>query len=199
MIQSKSSSLNSCPAPCFSTPAQVTMLFTSPNSLRASSIMRSHDAALLTSTATATAPGRSPAICFAASSLTSAHTTWSPRSESALAVAAPMPEPAPVIIATAIRPSPLITNECLFFLGSRYYGRGFSLPSTLIVVTTRGGSMHFGVGLFSLQNTAMLPAHWAGAYRDMREYATLMEELGYDELWLSEHHFFYDGYCSALF
>src|SRR5579859_6203191 len=58
--------------------------------------------------------------------------------------------------------------------------------------------MRFGVGLFSLQNTAMLPAHWAGAYRDMREYAVLMEELGYDELWLSEHHFFYDGYCPAL-
>ena len=58
--------------------------------------------------------------------------------------------------------------------------------------------MRFGIGLFSLQNTAMQPAHWAGAYRDMREYATLMEELGYDELWLSEHHFFYDGYCPAL-
>jgi alkanesulfonate monooxygenase SsuD/methylene tetrahydromethanopterin reductase-like flavin-dependent oxidoreductase (luciferase family) len=58
--------------------------------------------------------------------------------------------------------------------------------------------MRFGVGLFSLQNTAMLPAQWAGAYRDMREYGTLMEELGYDELWLSEHHFFYDGYCPAL-
>jgi alkanesulfonate monooxygenase SsuD/methylene tetrahydromethanopterin reductase-like flavin-dependent oxidoreductase (luciferase family) len=58
--------------------------------------------------------------------------------------------------------------------------------------------MRFGVGLFSLQCTAMLPEHWAGAYRGMREYATLMEELGYDELWLSEHHFFYDGYCPAL-
>lgn len=58
--------------------------------------------------------------------------------------------------------------------------------------------MRFGVGLFSLQCTAMQPAHWAGAYRDLREYATLLEELGYDELWLSEHHFFYDGYCPAL-
>ena len=58
--------------------------------------------------------------------------------------------------------------------------------------------MRFGVGLFSLQSTAMQPAHWAGAYREMREYATLMEELGYDELWLSEHHFYYDGYCPAL-
>lgn len=58
--------------------------------------------------------------------------------------------------------------------------------------------MRFGVGLFSLQCTAMQPAHWAAAYRDMREHAVLMEELGYDELWLSEHHFFYDGYCPAL-
>ena len=32
----------------------------------------------------------------------------------------------------------------------------------------------------------------------MREYAALMEGLGYDELWLSEHHSFYDGYCPAL-
>src|SRR5258708_13679611 len=44
----------------------------------------------------------------------------------------------------------------------------------------------------------MLPMHWGRAYRDLREYAQLMEELGYDELWLSEHHFFYDGYCPAL-
>lgn len=58
--------------------------------------------------------------------------------------------------------------------------------------------MRFGVGLFALQNTAMQPRHWAGAYRDMRELAALMESLGYDELWLSEHHFFYDGYCPAL-
>ena len=58
--------------------------------------------------------------------------------------------------------------------------------------------MRFGVGLFSLQCTAMQPVHWAGAYRDLRDYATLLEELGYDELWLSEHHFFYDGYCPAL-
>ena len=58
--------------------------------------------------------------------------------------------------------------------------------------------LRFGVGLFSLQNTAMLPVHWAQQYRDLREYAVLMERLGYDELWLSEHHFFYDGYCPAL-
>ena len=37
--------------------------------------------------------------------------------------------------------------------------------------------MRFGVGLFSLQNTAMQPAHWAGAYREMHGDATLMDEL----------------------
>ncbi|HEX9364949.1 MAG TPA: LLM class flavin-dependent oxidoreductase [Candidatus Dormibacteraeota bacterium] len=58
--------------------------------------------------------------------------------------------------------------------------------------------MRFGVGLFGLQCTAMQPRHWTGAYRDMRELAGLLEGLGYDELWLSEHHFFYDGYCPAL-
>lgn len=58
--------------------------------------------------------------------------------------------------------------------------------------------MRFGVGLFSLQCTAMQPRHWTGAYRDMRELAVLVEGLGYDELWLSEHHFFYDGYCPSL-
>src|SRR6266508_641925 len=63
---------------------------------------------------------------------------------------------------------------------------------------TPGGLMRFGVGLFSLQCTAMQPRHWTGAYRDMRELAGLLEGLGYDELWLSEHHFFYDGYCPAL-
>src|SRR5438094_8595866 len=60
-----------------------------------------------------------------------------------------------------------------------------------------GGRMRFGVGLFSLQCTAMQPRHWAGAYRDMRELAHLIEELGYDELWLYEHNFCYDGYCRA--
>ncbi len=58
--------------------------------------------------------------------------------------------------------------------------------------------MRFGVGLFSLGNTAMMPLHWAYAYREMQEHAVLMEELGYHELWLSQHNFYYDGYCPAL-
>jgi alkanesulfonate monooxygenase SsuD/methylene tetrahydromethanopterin reductase-like flavin-dependent oxidoreductase (luciferase family) len=58
--------------------------------------------------------------------------------------------------------------------------------------------VRFGVGLFSLGNTAMMPLHWAYAYREMREHAALMEELGFDELWLSQHNFYYDGYCPSL-
>ena len=41
--------------------------------------------------------------------------------------------------------------------------------------------LRFGVGLFSLQNTAMLPTHWAQQYRDLRDYASIMEELDYRE------------------
>src|SRR6202165_4966835 len=85
-----------------------------------------------------------------------------------------------------------MTNECLFLFEPAVLWSPFQ-PSVNAEM-----SMRFGVGLFSLQSTAMQPAHWAGAYREMRQYATLMEELGYDELWLSEHHFFYDGYCPAL-
>jgi alkanesulfonate monooxygenase SsuD/methylene tetrahydromethanopterin reductase-like flavin-dependent oxidoreductase (luciferase family) len=57
--------------------------------------------------------------------------------------------------------------------------------------------LRFGVGLFSLASTAFQPRHWALAHRDLREYAVLLEELGYDELWFSQHHFFYDGQCPS--
>ena len=57
--------------------------------------------------------------------------------------------------------------------------------------------MRFGVGLFALQSSAMQPTHWATAHADLIEYARLLEASGYEELWLSEHHFFYDGFCPA--
>ncbi len=58
--------------------------------------------------------------------------------------------------------------------------------------------MRFGVGLFTLQSSAMSPRHHVRAYRELREDAQLIEGLGFDGIWLSEHHFFYDGYCPAL-
>ncbi len=58
--------------------------------------------------------------------------------------------------------------------------------------------MRFGAGLWCLQSTATMPRHPATAYRELLEDARLLDRLGYDALWLSEHHFFYDGYCPSL-
>jgi alkanesulfonate monooxygenase SsuD/methylene tetrahydromethanopterin reductase-like flavin-dependent oxidoreductase (luciferase family) len=56
----------------------------------------------------------------------------------------------------------------------------------------------FGVGLYCLQSTASTPRHPSTPYRELVEDARLLEDLGYDSMWLSEHHFFYDGYCPSL-
>ncbi|MEN1974776.1 LLM class flavin-dependent oxidoreductase [Cellulomonas sp. P4] len=58
--------------------------------------------------------------------------------------------------------------------------------------------MKVGVGLYCLQATASTPRHPTTPYRELLEDARLLEGLGYEGMWLSEHHFFYDGYCPAL-
>ena len=58
--------------------------------------------------------------------------------------------------------------------------------------------MRFGVGLWCLQSTSSTPRGHVRAYRDYLDDARLADALGYDSLWLSEHHFYYDGYCPAL-
>ncbi len=58
--------------------------------------------------------------------------------------------------------------------------------------------MRFGVGLWCLQSTAVSPRHHVEAYRQLRTDARVVEQLGFGDLWLSEHHFFYDGYCPSL-
>jgi alkanesulfonate monooxygenase SsuD/methylene tetrahydromethanopterin reductase-like flavin-dependent oxidoreductase (luciferase family) len=55
-----------------------------------------------------------------------------------------------------------------------------------------------GVGLFCLSSTATSPRHHVDAYRELLEDAREVERLGFWSVWLSEHHFFYDGYCPAL-
>ena len=57
--------------------------------------------------------------------------------------------------------------------------------------------MRFGAGLWCLQSTATAPRHPARAYDELLEDAVVMERLGFDALWLSQHHFFYDGYCPS--
>jgi alkanesulfonate monooxygenase SsuD/methylene tetrahydromethanopterin reductase-like flavin-dependent oxidoreductase (luciferase family) len=58
--------------------------------------------------------------------------------------------------------------------------------------------VRFGVGLWCLSSTATSPRHHVAAYRELLEDARELERLGYWSMWLSEHHFFYDGYCPAL-
>lgn len=58
--------------------------------------------------------------------------------------------------------------------------------------------MRFGAGLWCLQATATAPRHHSAAYRSFLDDARAIESYGYESLWLSEHHFFYDGYAPAL-
>lgn len=58
--------------------------------------------------------------------------------------------------------------------------------------------MKFGAGLYCLQSTASAPRHPSVPYRELLADAQLLDTLGYEGIWLSEHHFFYDGYCPAL-
>jgi alkanesulfonate monooxygenase SsuD/methylene tetrahydromethanopterin reductase-like flavin-dependent oxidoreductase (luciferase family) len=58
--------------------------------------------------------------------------------------------------------------------------------------------MRFGVGLWCLQSTWSTPRGHVRAYRELLDDARLADRLGFRSLWLSEHHFYYDGYCPAL-
>jgi len=48
-----------------------------------------------------------------------------------------------------------------------------------------------------MQAVPQRPDHHAKLYRDLLEDAVLAESLGFDSIWLSEHHFWFDGYCPA--
>ena len=58
--------------------------------------------------------------------------------------------------------------------------------------------MNVGVGLWCLQSSALRPRPFPALYQELLEDACRAEEVGLHSLWLSEHHFFYDGYCPAL-
>jgi alkanesulfonate monooxygenase SsuD/methylene tetrahydromethanopterin reductase-like flavin-dependent oxidoreductase (luciferase family) len=48
-----------------------------------------------------------------------------------------------------------------------------------------------------MRSTASAPASFPVLYRDLQEDARLVEELGFESLWVAEHHFWYDGWCPA--
>jgi alkanesulfonate monooxygenase SsuD/methylene tetrahydromethanopterin reductase-like flavin-dependent oxidoreductase (luciferase family) len=49
-----------------------------------------------------------------------------------------------------------------------------------------------------MRTTAAAPASLPVLYRELQADAVLAEELGFHSLWLSEHHFWYDGWCPSL-
>ena len=57
--------------------------------------------------------------------------------------------------------------------------------------------MKFGVGLFSMQTHKDLDYDHADLYRNSLEHVKLAEAVNFDSVWLSEHHFLEDGYCSS--
>jgi alkanesulfonate monooxygenase SsuD/methylene tetrahydromethanopterin reductase-like flavin-dependent oxidoreductase (luciferase family) len=59
-------------------------------------------------------------------------------------------------------------------------------------------SIDVGVGLWTMRTTAAAPASLPVLYRELQDDARLAEELGFHSLWLSEHHFWYDGWCPSL-
>jgi alkanesulfonate monooxygenase SsuD/methylene tetrahydromethanopterin reductase-like flavin-dependent oxidoreductase (luciferase family) len=58
--------------------------------------------------------------------------------------------------------------------------------------------MEFGVGLWGMQSTRNAPLPHPTLYRRLAEDAQFAEEVGFESLWLTEHRFWYDGYCPSL-
>lgn len=58
--------------------------------------------------------------------------------------------------------------------------------------------MEFGVGLWGMQATRIRPRHHVKLYKELIEDCQVAEALGFHSLWLTEHHFWYDGYCPSL-
>lgn len=58
-------------------------------------------------------------------------------------------------------------------------------------------TLRLGAGIFSMQSVPQRPDHHVKLYRDLLEDAELVESLGLDSIWLSEHHFWFDGYCPS--
>lgn len=59
--------------------------------------------------------------------------------------------------------------------------------------------LEIGLGFWSMQSTYMRPIPRSRVYDEAGKEAQLVEELGFDTLWLGEHHMSYDGYCPSLF
>jgi alkanesulfonate monooxygenase SsuD/methylene tetrahydromethanopterin reductase-like flavin-dependent oxidoreductase (luciferase family) len=55
-----------------------------------------------------------------------------------------------------------------------------------------------GVGFYSMQSTYMRPRRLSFVYEEAARETQLAEDLGFDVLWMGEHHHAYDSYCPSL-
>lgn len=55
------------------------------------------------------------------------------------------------------------------------------------------------MGFWSMQSTYMRPIPRPKVYEEAVAEARVVEQLGFDTLWMGEHHLSYDGYCPSLF
>ncbi len=58
--------------------------------------------------------------------------------------------------------------------------------------------MQFWVGLWGMQRPHLHPRAHVRMYQEMLEHAQQAEALGFDGFFVTEHHFWYDGYCPSL-
>lgn len=58
--------------------------------------------------------------------------------------------------------------------------------------------MEFWAGNYGMQRPAVHPRHPAKIYAELIEQAEVAEECGFASFCVTEHHFWYDGYCPSL-
>jgi alkanesulfonate monooxygenase SsuD/methylene tetrahydromethanopterin reductase-like flavin-dependent oxidoreductase (luciferase family) len=58
--------------------------------------------------------------------------------------------------------------------------------------------MEFWLGLYGMQSPRTYPRSFPYLYRAVMDHAMEAERLGFDGFALTEHHFWYDGYCPSL-
>jgi len=59
--------------------------------------------------------------------------------------------------------------------------------------------MKFWLGLYGMQSPRSYPRSLAWTYSEVVDHAVEAERLGFDGFGITEHHFWYDGYCPSLF
>lgn len=58
--------------------------------------------------------------------------------------------------------------------------------------------MEFWYGLYGMQRPRGCPRSFVKMYEELIDHACRAEELGFGSFWVTEHHFWYDGYCPSL-